>query len=192
MSITDDRSMGRRVGINTERKHTTPDEALGAVITELRVQKNWSHAEMGEKVGYSDKHLNAVELGYKPHSPAPGCYCPALRTPRLAAPGTRGTALLQASGKDQSRSARQIVNKRSTALISTVLHRLPQQACLLDVAHSNRFSRLGPPRPSPGFTPGGGSRTGLNSLIRRCRCAGCRQSLKGEHSRRSPTPTLVR
>lgn len=57
--------MGRRVGINTERKHTTPDEALGAVITELRVQKNWSHVEMGEKVGYSDKHLNSVELGYK-------------------------------------------------------------------------------------------------------------------------------
>jgi transcriptional regulator with XRE-family HTH domain len=57
--------VGRRVGINTERKHSTPDEALGAVITSLRVQKNWSHAEMGERVGYSDKHLNAVELGYK-------------------------------------------------------------------------------------------------------------------------------
>src|SRR5437899_5256503 len=64
--------MGRRVGINTARKHTTPEEALGAVIPELRVRKNWSHAEMGEKVGYSDKHLNAVELGYK--SPRTGSW----------------------------------------------------------------------------------------------------------------------
>lgn len=57
--------MGRRVGTNTERKHGTPDEALGTVITQLRVRRNWSHADMAEKVGYSDKHINAVELGYK-------------------------------------------------------------------------------------------------------------------------------
>ena len=65
MSIADDRGMGRRVGVNKQRKHTTPDEALGAVITELRVRRHWSHAEMAERVGYSDKHLNAVELGHK-------------------------------------------------------------------------------------------------------------------------------
>lgn len=57
--------MGRKVGVNKERKHSTPDEALGAVITALRVKKGWTHAEMAERVGYSDKHLNAVELGYK-------------------------------------------------------------------------------------------------------------------------------
>ena len=57
--------MGRKVGVNKERKHSTPDEALGAVITALRLKKGWTHAEMAERVGYSDKHLNAVELGYK-------------------------------------------------------------------------------------------------------------------------------
>ncbi|HWF06456.1 MAG TPA: helix-turn-helix transcriptional regulator [Candidatus Angelobacter sp.] len=65
MSITDDPSVGRRVGTNTERKHATPDQAVGAVITELRLRRNWSHADMAERVGYSDKHINSVEMGQK-------------------------------------------------------------------------------------------------------------------------------
>ncbi len=55
--------MGRRVGINVERKHATPDEALGAVITALRLGKTWSHAELSHRVGYTEKHLIAVEMG---------------------------------------------------------------------------------------------------------------------------------
>jgi transcriptional regulator with XRE-family HTH domain len=55
--------VGRRVGTNVERKHHTPDQALGAVITQLRMARNWSHAEMGHRVGYSERHINAVELG---------------------------------------------------------------------------------------------------------------------------------
>jgi transcriptional regulator with XRE-family HTH domain len=55
--------VGRRVGINVARKHGTPDEALGAVITALRLAKKWSHTEMSHRVGYSEKHLIAVERG---------------------------------------------------------------------------------------------------------------------------------
>lgn len=46
-----------------ERRQDTPDQALGAVITRLRLSKNWSHAEMADRVGYSERHLTAVELG---------------------------------------------------------------------------------------------------------------------------------
>ncbi len=55
--------MGRRVGTNVQRRHHTPDQALGAVITQLRMARNWSHAEMGHRIGYSERHINAVELG---------------------------------------------------------------------------------------------------------------------------------
>lgn len=55
--------MGRRVGINVARKHETPDQALGAVITALRLSKKWSHAQLSDRVGYSEKHLIAVERG---------------------------------------------------------------------------------------------------------------------------------
>jgi transcriptional regulator with XRE-family HTH domain len=55
--------VGRRVGTNAERKQDTPDQALGTVITRLRLSRKWSHAEMADRVGYSERHLTAVELG---------------------------------------------------------------------------------------------------------------------------------
>lgn len=55
--------MGRRVGANAERKRDTLPQALGAVITELRLSRKWSHTEMADRVGYSERHLAAVEIG---------------------------------------------------------------------------------------------------------------------------------
>jgi transcriptional regulator with XRE-family HTH domain len=55
--------VGRRVGANAERKLDTPDQALGAVITQLRLSRQWSHSEMADRVGYSERHLTAIEIG---------------------------------------------------------------------------------------------------------------------------------
>jgi transcriptional regulator with XRE-family HTH domain len=55
--------MGRQIGINTKRTYTTPEEAIGAVITDLRLRRRWSHMEMSEKLGYSGHYINQVELG---------------------------------------------------------------------------------------------------------------------------------
>lgn len=55
--------MGRRVGINLARRDRTPDEALGSVITALRLKNRWSHADLSERVGYTEKHMIAIEMG---------------------------------------------------------------------------------------------------------------------------------
>jgi|SRR6266567_4272930 len=57
--------MGRQIGINAKRTHTTPEEAIGAVLTDLRLRRRWSHTEMSEKLGYSGGYINEVELGRK-------------------------------------------------------------------------------------------------------------------------------
>jgi transcriptional regulator with XRE-family HTH domain len=55
--------MGRQIGTNTKRTHTTPEEAIGAVITDLRLRRRWSQMETAEKLGYSGHYINEVELG---------------------------------------------------------------------------------------------------------------------------------
>lgn len=55
--------MGRRVGINAARKRETPEQALGAAITDLRLRRKWSHMELSERLGYSAKYLVDLEQG---------------------------------------------------------------------------------------------------------------------------------
>jgi transcriptional regulator with XRE-family HTH domain len=52
--------MGRPI---SKRKNDTPEQALGAVITELRMKKGLSYQDVAEKVGCNDAYLHRVETG---------------------------------------------------------------------------------------------------------------------------------
>lgn len=52
--------MGRPI---RKRKNDTPEQALGAVITDLRLKKALSYQEVAEKVGCNDAYLHRVETG---------------------------------------------------------------------------------------------------------------------------------
>jgi transcriptional regulator with XRE-family HTH domain len=52
--------MGRPI---RKRKNDTPEQALGAVITDLRLRKGLSLQEVAEKVGCNDAYLHRVETG---------------------------------------------------------------------------------------------------------------------------------
>jgi transcriptional regulator with XRE-family HTH domain len=56
--------MGRPIA-PLERKSETPVEALGAVITELRIKLKLSYQEVAAKVGCNDAHMNKIEHGTK-------------------------------------------------------------------------------------------------------------------------------
>ena len=56
--------MGHSV-LPLKRKASTPLEALGAVITELRVKRGLSYQDVAERVGCDDSYLNKVEHGRK-------------------------------------------------------------------------------------------------------------------------------
>ena len=47
----------------SKRKSDTPEQALGAVITELRIKKGLSYQEVAAKVGCNDTYLHRVETG---------------------------------------------------------------------------------------------------------------------------------
>ena len=47
----------------SKRKSDTPEQALGAVITELRIKKGMSYLEVAAKVGCNDTYLHRVETG---------------------------------------------------------------------------------------------------------------------------------
>jgi transcriptional regulator with XRE-family HTH domain len=55
--------VGRPVSGNLARKTDTTDEALGAVITELRVKKGWGYEDVAHKVGCSPSYINGIEHG---------------------------------------------------------------------------------------------------------------------------------
>jgi transcriptional regulator with XRE-family HTH domain len=52
--------MGRPI---TARKADTREQALGTVITELRVKKGLSGQIVAEKVGCNESHMNEIETG---------------------------------------------------------------------------------------------------------------------------------
>ena len=55
--------MARPITDNLERHYDTPEEALGYVITQLRVSKNWPQEYVAEKSGYSQRYFLRVERG---------------------------------------------------------------------------------------------------------------------------------
>lgn len=46
-----------------KRQCNTPEEALGAIITDLRIAKKWSQEDIAEKVGYTKAYMGRVEKG---------------------------------------------------------------------------------------------------------------------------------
>jgi transcriptional regulator with XRE-family HTH domain len=55
----DDADMGRPV----KRKADTREQAIGAVITELRLKKGLTGQDVAEKVGVNESHMNEIENG---------------------------------------------------------------------------------------------------------------------------------
>ena len=55
--------MGRPVSGKLARKTDTTGEALGAVITELRVKQGWGYEYVAHKVGCSPSYMNGIEHG---------------------------------------------------------------------------------------------------------------------------------
>jgi transcriptional regulator with XRE-family HTH domain len=51
--------MGRPV----KRKAETREQAIGAVITELRLKKGLTGLDVAEKVGVNESHMNEIENG---------------------------------------------------------------------------------------------------------------------------------
>jgi transcriptional regulator with XRE-family HTH domain len=55
--------VGRPVSGKLARKADTTGEALGAVITELRVKKGLGYEDVAHKVGCSPSYMNGIEHG---------------------------------------------------------------------------------------------------------------------------------
>jgi transcriptional regulator with XRE-family HTH domain len=55
--------VARPITDNLERHYGTPEEALGYVITQLRVKRDWSQEYVAEKSGYSQRYFLRVERG---------------------------------------------------------------------------------------------------------------------------------
>jgi transcriptional regulator with XRE-family HTH domain len=55
--------VARPITENLERSCDTPEQALGYVITMMRVHKEWPQEYVAEKSGYSLKYFRMVERG---------------------------------------------------------------------------------------------------------------------------------
>ena len=55
--------MAKSIGADKKREANTLAKAIGAEITELRVSKGWSQAEMAHLVGYTEKWVRSTEMG---------------------------------------------------------------------------------------------------------------------------------
>jgi transcriptional regulator with XRE-family HTH domain len=60
--MADDAGVGRPIK-PLERNCDTPVEALGAVITDLRVERGWSSLYVAERVGCNDSYMLRIEHG---------------------------------------------------------------------------------------------------------------------------------
>ncbi len=55
--------MGRPISNRLKRETKTLRQALGTVVTRLRVERNWSQGEVSQKSGYTTEYLGIVERG---------------------------------------------------------------------------------------------------------------------------------
>lgn len=55
--------MAKPIGADKKREANTLAKAIGAEITELRVSKGWSQAQMAHLVGYTEKWVRSTEMG---------------------------------------------------------------------------------------------------------------------------------
>jgi transcriptional regulator with XRE-family HTH domain len=52
-----------KVSSKLKRESKTLGQAIGAVVTQLRVERKWSQGKLGAKAGYSTAWLNKLENG---------------------------------------------------------------------------------------------------------------------------------
>jgi transcriptional regulator with XRE-family HTH domain len=64
-SIADDPSVAGKVPKKLKRDCDTPEKALGAVITELRLKLGWNTADVAAKVDCNIGYLNEIENGIR-------------------------------------------------------------------------------------------------------------------------------
>jgi transcriptional regulator with XRE-family HTH domain len=63
--MPDAQYVARPITDNLERHADTPEQALGSVITQLRVERKWSQEFVAEKSGYSLRYFVRVEQGHQ-------------------------------------------------------------------------------------------------------------------------------
>lgn len=66
--MADDPDVARPVSSNLKRKCDTPEQALGAVLTDLRTKRGWGYHYVSQKVGCNAAYLNGIEHGK--HNPS--------------------------------------------------------------------------------------------------------------------------
>ncbi len=57
--------MAKSIGADKERKARNLDEALGAVITQLRLRRRWTQQKLAEVTGYDESYVRQLERGKK-------------------------------------------------------------------------------------------------------------------------------
>jgi transcriptional regulator with XRE-family HTH domain len=53
-----------KVSSKLKRESKTLGQAIGAVVTQLRLKRKWSRGELGVEVGYSTSWVNKLENGH--------------------------------------------------------------------------------------------------------------------------------
>lgn len=57
--------MPKKVGADKRRESDTLGEALGAELTQLRVQRGWSQQNLADALGYTERYIGQLERGTK-------------------------------------------------------------------------------------------------------------------------------
>lgn len=55
----------KAIGAGNKRETGTRREAIGAVLTELRVEKGWSQRTLADLLGYGQTYISQLERGLK-------------------------------------------------------------------------------------------------------------------------------
>ncbi|MBZ5533402.1 MAG: helix-turn-helix domain-containing protein [Acidobacteriia bacterium] len=63
MSNADDAGVAGKVSKKLKRKTETLGQAIGAVITQLRLERNWSQVDLSIRSGYSTGWISQLENG---------------------------------------------------------------------------------------------------------------------------------
>lgn len=55
----------KAIGADKKRQTRTQQEAIGAVLTELRVKRGWSQRKLADFLGYDQTYVRQLERGLK-------------------------------------------------------------------------------------------------------------------------------
>lgn len=57
--------MPKKIGADKHRESRTLGEAVGAELTRLRVDREWSQHKLADALGYTERYIRQLELGTK-------------------------------------------------------------------------------------------------------------------------------